>query len=455
MQGFTSLRSLKQVLPYKGLRFKKGSLLGDICRGVGSSLVIRTTGYFLVFASQLLTARYLSTESFGQFWYSVTLLTTLAVFGKSGFDTATVRFLPTYLADSEKPLARAFLRHRTSMVVGTSSLVGACLIVATVALWGRLDRGLASTLVVGALCLPLLCQSQMYEDTLRAIKRIRIAQVPLSIVRPLVFLSSFFLLAHLRPFVGAPLSMVAFALAYLFATTVLVRLLPKATIARAEEVAVINKHWEWNRTAWSLMLVSAFTLALAQADILLVGVLIDTKTSGSYIVASKLASMLIFVLAAVNFVLGPMASAYFHERRINELQRSVSIAIRLSLGASLLLISVLIVFGRQLLILFGPEFVSAYPVLLYLLAGQLINASTGPVALLLNVTGYHRSVMRILGYGAAGNIVLNAVLIPVYGTEGAAIATSASLIVVNLVMARELRTKVAIRTLSSLFKSVN
>jgi O-antigen/teichoic acid export membrane protein len=93
-----------------------------------------------------------------------------------------------------------------------------------------------------------------------------------------------------------------------------------------------------------------------------------------------------------------------------------------------------IVLGRFLLGLFGDEFVAAYPALVILAAGQIVNALCGTVGSLMIMTRLHREAATVFGGAAALNIALNAVLIPRFGLNGAAIATSTTVVLWNVVM---------------------
>lgn len=66
--------------------------------------------------------------------------------------------------------------------------------------------------------------------------------------------------------------------------------------------------------------------------------------------------------------------------------------------------------------------------------GYLINLSVGPVALSLIMTGHEKITTVGVVSGAVINIVLNFLLIPKWGIEGAAFATSISMIIWNVIL---------------------
>ena len=95
----------------------------------------------------------------------------------------------------------------------------------------------------------------------------------------------------------------------------------------------------------------------------------------------------------------------------------------------------LLVFGQRFLLIFGAEFTTGRAALSILSAGQLINVAMGAVGLLLVMTGHERDAAKGIGIGALLNIILNALMIPRWGLEGAAIANAGSIIAWNVLLA--------------------
>ena len=70
---------------------------------------------------------------------------------------------------------------------------------------------------------------------------------------------------------------------------------------------------------------------------------------------------------------------------------------------------------------FGDDFKIWVVSLIYLTLAKTINATSGSVGNLLQMTGYQKIFMKILFFGAILNICLNFILIPKYGIDGAAL----------------------------------
>lgn len=133
-----------------------------------------------------------------------------------------------------------------------------------------------------------------------------------------------------------------------------------------------------------------------------------------------------FGLKSVNAIMAPLISELHATGRMEDLQRLVSRAARMIFVFTLVACATLFVVGEWALGLFGAEFRAGNPVLRLLLVSQAVNALAGSVGHLLTMTGSQRLAAWIAGSGAAVNVLLNLLLIPVWGIVGAALATTIS-----------------------------
>jgi O-antigen/teichoic acid export membrane protein len=224
-----------------------------------------------------------------------------------------------------------------------------------------------------------------------------------------------------------------------FAALVAVFLLAQLWLAQALPPAARSslpayRTREWLGVALPLVFISAMHLALSQIDILMVGILLTPADAGVYAAAARIGAFVIFGLIAVNGIVAPMIARLFTEGHRTALQHMVTLAGRAGLAFALVAALALAVFGDWILSLFGPAFPKGYGALLILVAGQLINAFAGSVGFLMTMTGHERQAAKIMLLSLALNILLNAVLIPVWGLEGAATATAITTALWNLAM---------------------
>jgi O-antigen/teichoic acid export membrane protein len=167
----------------------------------------------------------------------------------------------------------------------------------------------------------------------------------------------------------------------------------------------------------------------------MLGSMLGLETVGIYNVAVGGATLITFILVVVNMPLAPIVAELYTSGNRVRLQRVVTMSARVVLLGSLPIAIGLIFFGDWFLLIFGKEFAVGFSALIILSVGEMVNASMGSVALLLNMTGNERDVAKGIGIAAALNIVLNAILIPIWGLIGAAVATTISMAIWNIFMA--------------------
>jgi O-antigen/teichoic acid export membrane protein len=117
-----------------------------------------------------------------------------------------------------------------------------------------------------------------------------------------------------------------------------------------------------------------------------------------------------------------------------KLQNKITLSARLIILLSLPIGIILIFFGKVFLSIYGTDFAIGLSSLRILCIGQLVNASVGSVGLLLIMTGHERDSAWGIGLGAIANVILNFLLIPPWGIDGAAIATSSSMVIWNIIL---------------------
>jgi O-antigen/teichoic acid export membrane protein len=94
----------------------------------------------------------------------------------------------------------------------------------------------------------------------------------------------------------------------------------------------------------------------------------------------------------------------------------------------------LIFLGHYFLNIFGQDFVDGKGALIILSVGRLLNVAFGSVGAIMIMTGHEREAAFGVGVSAVANVMLNATLIPKWGINGAALATTISLILWNVTL---------------------
>ncbi|MCB0508053.1 MAG: oligosaccharide flippase family protein [Bacteroidetes bacterium] len=160
---------------------------------------------------------------------------------------------------------------------------------------------------------------------------------------------------------------------------------------------------------------------------------IGTDLVGIYKTCTNISMLAATLLVALNTTVQPKMTQLYAQNNMSEVQRISVKSSKLIFLLSIPVFIILLFFSKQVMWLYGEEFMKGAICLSILTIGQVVNTICGPVAQLLNGTGYHKQFRNISFLGMAINIIANLILIPFYGIMGAAIANSISMMVWNIV----------------------
>ncbi len=148
----------------------------------------------------------------------------------------------------------------------------------------------------------------------------------------------------------------------------------------------------------------------------------------TYYTVAKTLALVAFIHFAVAQTVAHKFSEYHLSGDRERLADFVAHAVRLTFSPSLGLTLVILALGVPLLWLFGSAFVAGYPLMFIIAIGLLARAAVGPVERLLNMLGERSAYAKVYAGSFLINLVLCVVLIPRFGTVGAAMASAAALV---------------------------
>jgi O-antigen/teichoic acid export membrane protein len=182
------------------------------------------------------------------------------------------------------------------------------------------------------------------------------------------------------------------------------------------------------RTGLPLLFVSFGNLAMNWTDILVLGIYLDPVDVGVYGVARRITILATtFVTAAVGSVTAPRFAALHVKGEYASMKMLARRSTLWMLVATVPLLLLLLVFPEFILGFFGSTFEQGASALRVLALAQLIVISVGPVEYLLIMTGREKLMRNIVMLFAMCNLAGNLLLVPLFGTVGAAISTGACL----------------------------
>ncbi|PWB52455.1 MAG: polysaccharide biosynthesis protein [Candidatus Methanoperedenaceae archaeon] len=185
-----------------------------------------------------------------------------------------------------------------------------------------------------------------------------------------------------------------------------------------------------------LFLTSGGVLVFSQADTILIGYFMKNSDVGIYRVILQFTTVATFTTYALKNTLWPRVSQWGKSCNTGLVEESLARAISYSLILAVPVLAGGILLGDKLLYHFyGTEFASGYIALVILLIVQLVNVFQFFFTTYLDALNFPKESFKVTIIAASANILLDIILIPVYGIEGAAAATLVSMIL-NAFLAR-------------------
>ena len=409
-------------------------------------LIKTTSGTFVLnvlfmgvgFLTTVLLARALGTVEYGVYNYVMTWVELLLIMGQLGLPRIITRNISIYQASKEWSLLKGTLRYASLASGGTSLIL---VVIAGVIVWiinrpeagGVEQSGVLLAFWIGLLLIPGRSIGTINEATLQGLHHIVYSQIPNNVVRPLLFVGFVGVLYLLFPAqTSAPLvialHVAATGLTLLYSIYTVRKMFP----ALARQAAPIYRIPEWSYSALPLLLSSGLRVLNARFSILVMGSTVGAEAISFFSVATLFATLISLPLVAANTAVAPSIANLYAGNDLKRLQAVLLRSVRITFWVAVAIAVMIILFHGPLLAIYGKEYKQAGGTLMILSIAQLVSVGCGSVGFLLTMTGHEWDTLRILAGSLVINVILNVLLIPTWGIEGAAIANASSTIAWNL-----------------------
>lgn len=422
---------------------KKIALKKQIIKGGIGSLILKLTHAAIGFSVSITLARVLGAEGFGVYSFSLAIVMVSAIPSQVGVPQLVVRETAKAFAKNDFALVNGLWRWG-NVAVGLCSLVSIliiALILFVLLLNGQGGSDRFSTIATGLALIPLIALSNVRAACLRGMRMVIAGQLPENFIRPAFFLVSIYFYIYFfnsTTDIDSEIAMILHATAAFISFAVGATTLKKVKPHGLRDERQRRKEPDtWKKAVIPLALITGMQLVNSYADIIVLGFYRTNEEVGIYRATFQIALIIIFGLQAMNQVFQPHFARLHATGEREKLQKLILYGARAVTLFALPIVVLLLIYGKDLLgVLFGSAFKSGYVALGILTVGQLVNAVMGSVGLLLNMTGNERETMKGVMIATASNIVLNLLLVPTWGLEGAAFSTASTLILWNFLLRR-------------------
>jgi O-antigen/teichoic acid export membrane protein len=427
------------MLVLKGVSNQQGQatpvMQSELSGAAGSAAIVGVgtiVGNMFKYGNNFMIQRGFGPGLYGLYTLSYAIVTLVSSIFNLGLDDAMVRYTSVYRGKKQPKLLRG-LAIFCSALVGVAGMVGAMIVyfmlpsIVSV----RHSVAIVPVLLIMIPIIPFICMQVVWSAGLQGFKEFKWRVLTQRLLIPGVLLM--LLIPVLIFFHDITSVAIALLLSIMICTIVSFYLYFRKLTSISQQRAREYDLREWTGFAIPNFLTSIVDTVLDSVDTVLLAIFAITNVAiGQYGAAIRIAIFVSMPLQSFNTMFSPTIAELYSKGENQKLSAMFKIVTKWALTFSLPIFWVAVLFAQPLLGISGSGFVPAWPLLIALAIGNLINVATGSVGYMLLMTGHQKITFLNSLVAIVFNIVLGVLLIPRYGAMGVAVATGVALSVVNL-----------------------
>lgn len=427
-------------------------LKSNIIRDGMGSLLLRAGFILLSFGTTIALTRTMGPDGYGVYTFVIALVSLVSIPAEFGLPNLVVRETAWAFAKKEWGMMQGvwhWASKITAFIAFTLIVIGVLVVIFLGDEYFSSDE--LRTMYWGIALLPLVALGNLRGAALRGLKKVVLGQLPEQLILPGIFIllvlyvPFIFSIENFTPTLAMALRFLAASLAFGVGAWFLWRNTP----LEIHSSDPIYESRRWLISTLPLAFLSGMLIINNRISIAVLGFFTNSFDVGIYRVAEQMAMLVSASLQAINMVVAPRIAHFFIVKDKERLQKLSTTGASIAFLITLPIAMVFLLFGRVILnIFFDAEFLISYDPMRILVIGHLINSVTGSAGFLLNMTGHEKDTARILTIAAVGNVVLNLVLVPLFGTLGAALSSMISIALWNILLWLAARRRLKINSLA-------
>ena len=391
--------------------------------GASKALTFRILGALFLFLFNLIVARNLGPGPAGVYYLALSIVTIVGSVSVLGIDQILLKNVANFKAQGDIRGVHGFYIKGLRTVLISATTFSLILFALSDIISNKLfdTPELATPLKILSFAIIPFALTIFFSELLRSYKKVWQSVLVVTTLTPIfgiILLVIYKQFENLNPTVvsiaqGIGISLAAFG-GYIFWS----RSMEKAKNPVSVSSTFLVK------AGLPVMLIVLSQLLMGWMDTFMLGIFSDTESVGVYGTALRVSKLLSFMMYAINIIVAPKIANLYKEGKKAELETLVRHSTTTVTLISLPVVVVMILFAPLILGLFGQGFVAGKEALIILTVGQAINAVTGPVGVLLLMSGHEKQLRNLTVGVMIFTVSLYGLLIPAYGIVGAAIATT-------------------------------
>lgn len=411
--------------------------------GAGISISVKLLAVISMFFMTLIISRSLDTYEAGLFFLGFTVITLLSSFGRIGLEQTLVKKIAIF--KNINSFSKMQSVYRKSMFLSATFCVFISLFF--IFLWDPFisnifeKKEFKPVFFIMMFCLPFFSLNSLHAFAFQGLEKIITSLILLSILIPIqvsIYIYIFELSSAIQTawaFLGA--SLIAFIIGVLIWSKSVPKSSGNETVSNK---SILN-------TSIPLWIFVVFSQLIQLYSQLILGILGNISDVAILAVSQRISLLASLMLLAINYIVSPIFAKLYEKGNIDELRKLCLYTVRMLIAVGFPVIIVITIFPTEILSLFGKEYTSGAIILIILVFGQLINIMTGSAAFLLSMTKYERDLRNQTILTGVVMFPFGLYLIYSFGLIGAALTTSISIALHNLLLAYSVQNRLGINVM--------
>lgn len=429
---------LRKRIKDKGLR--------ELLRGASSTMALRVTGFIVGYVFILIISRTYGSSVLGIYTLCSTILIIFSVAGRLGFDASIVKFFSQNIIYNKWDTIHEIYSKILRIVIPW----GLCLTTILFFSSGWLSETFFHKpwltpyfKIISIGVLPMILRfinSESYRG-FKMMPQYAYSQHVSYFLYALVLLGGVSVF-YKNDFLPNICFVASLAILSVSSTILVFRRIRRQSVTQSHS---INTR-EMLRISTPMMLSTSLMLISGFINTIVLGIYGTEGEVGLYNVIFKIGTLTSMILTSVNSIAAPKFAELHALNDREGLARTAIQTSKINFWASMPVLAGTIIFRREILQVFGDEFVAGADVLLFTIAGQCVNMFSGSVSAFLNMTGHQNVQRTILLISTAINIITCMILIPKYGLAGSAICGMIFMISWNVLALLYIKVRLNVQT---------
>ena len=391
---------------------------------------LAAVNYLLFYGLGIFLARTLGVAGFGSYNVAVATIIMLASLATLGLEKFSLRVFPSYIEQGDWSYARGFARFSSLIIFAVSSLAAILWVAGN---WRSYDVFHTYPLAAAGLVVAFVTSMALVMflvEMLSAGGRPVLATLVYRLFLPLSVVSLIGAVTLLGGGLTVRRAVICYGFSWVLSLSLILELarhaLPVEIWKAAPRMRVESRQWLWRSVPF---LAQSFMMTLfASSGVILLELLCPGGADiGIYAAAMQVSSFAVLMATATNRFYAPRASILLDRKDWDGIVRMKRERHAWVNPMVLLFLAVILIFGRKIMGLYGPDFERGYPALCILAAGVAVSVKYAMAPVALHFFGQSRWVLGATCVAGLLNVALLVVLGGLFGATGAAVAYSLSL----------------------------